>query len=392
MTNAATARVAPAQALHVASEKAGLVLHDPVVPWNADAVLVEALLRLPSVTRRQDDFLLRINGQTFPADSLRRQEGEEFHRVGFRVPPPGRTATAEVLFRGKVLGQVSLPLLSRAEFLAGLRVQMPVMFARIGDDNVACQTYVSTQCKGLVLSGLVTSPTSLAPLLDLEMKVELRSPRREVLTAAPVRFSTSQLAGKQALVTVVPKKFPKKVGVWTADWFVEDRGLATQRIRAISARTFQRSLRVSDTRFVVAADEGEVRLTRQPGELAEATRVGPCFLVCSREAGMAGVCPVQVRAQVPWSVRPPLLLEQDVLISDGPTMVAPGTLDASDLGQVTGFELSVKGQSLGVLPLRPAPEATFTSEGGFHSAPEFVWSQAADQELSQRLNRLLGGG
>jgi hypothetical protein len=377
--------------MHVASEKAGLVLHDPVVPWNADAVLVEALLRLPSVSRRQDDFFLRIAGQQFPADNLRRQEGEEFHRVSFRVPPPGRTVTAEVVFRDRALGQVSLPLLSRTDFLNGLRVQMPVMFARLGDDNVACQTYVSTQCKGLVLSGLVSSPTSLAPLLDLDVKVVLRPARGEPMCTAPVRFSTSQLAGKQALVTVVPKKFPRKIGTWTADWFVEDRGLASQRVRAISARTFQRSLRISDTRFVVRTPDGEVRLARSAGEAADASRLGPCFLVCSREAGMAGVCPVQVRAQVPGSVQPPLLLEQDVLISDGPTVVAPGTLDAGDLAQVTGFELSVKGQALGVLPLLPAPEATFTSEGGFRGAPEFVWSQAADRELSQRLDRLLGG-
>jgi hypothetical protein len=123
----------------------------------------------------------------------------------------------------------------------------------------------------------------------------------------------------------------------------------------------------------------------------DVTRLGPCFLVASREAGMAGLCSVQVRAQVPGSVTPPLLLEQDVLISDGPTVVAPGTLDAADLEQVQGFELSVKGQSLGVLPLQPAPAAIFTSEGGFHTSPEFAWSQAADRELSQRLDRLFGG-
>jgi hypothetical protein len=214
----------------------------------------------------------------------------------------------------------------------------------------------------------------------------------EPLCIMPVRLCTSQLGGRQALLTVVPKAFPKKVGVWTAEWVVADRVLATQRLRSISARTFQKSLRISDTRYVVRTHEGEMRLERQAGELAAVERLGPCFLVCSREAGMAGLCTVQVRAQVPGSVRPPLLLEQEVLISDGPTLVAPGTLDAGDLAQVRGFELSVKGQSLGVLPLQPAPEATFTSEGGFHSAPEFVWSQAADRELSQRLNRLLGGG
>ena len=34
-----------------------------------------------------------------------------------------------------------------------------------------------------------------------------------------------------------------------------------------------------------------------------------------------------------------LLLEEEVLITDGPTMFAPGTLDVADLNQVSGFEL-----------------------------------------------------
>ena len=45
---------------------------------------------------------------------------------------------------------------------------------------------------------------------------------------------------------------------------------------------------------------------------------------------------------------PPLLLEQEVLITDGPTMVAPGTLDVADLKQVSGFEIRSKRRVLGV--------------------------------------------
>ena len=54
-------RISPQpQALHYSYEKAGLTLHDQPIPWNAEAVLVEALLRLPSTaSRRKGDFLLR---------------------------------------------------------------------------------------------------------------------------------------------------------------------------------------------------------------------------------------------------------------------------------------------------------------------------------------------
>ena len=134
-----------------------------------------------------------------------------------------------------------------------------------------------------------------------------------------------------------------------------------------------------------------MRLARQVPPLERPARVGPCFLVSSGEPGMAGLCQLQVHAQVPGAVQPPLLLEQEVLITDGPTMVAPGTLDAADLAQVSGFELSVKGQPLGVLSLCPAPTATFTSEGGFKPPPDFTWSAAAEEEMNDRLKRLLEG-
>jgi hypothetical protein len=92
---------------------------------------------------------------------------------------------------------------------------------------------------------------------------------------------------------------------------------------------------------------------------------------------------------VPGAVRSPLLLEQEVLVSDGPAVVAPGTLDAADLAGVSGFDLSVGGVSLGQLPLRPMPVASFTSEGGFAPPEEYTWSAAAEEEMNERLGRLL---
>ena len=83
---------------------------------------------------------------------------------------------------------------------------------------------------------------------------------------------------------------------------------------------------------------------------------------------MAGLCRLQVTAQVPGAVTPPLLLEQDVLITDGPTMVAPGTLDAADLEQVSGFELSIRGQSLGVLSLVPGADGDVHQRGRLQAA------------------------
>ena len=60
------------------------------------------------------------------------------------------TSTVELLYRNRVLGQVTLPFLSRDEFLQGLRLQMPTLFVRVGEESVACQTFVTSQCKGLL--------------------------------------------------------------------------------------------------------------------------------------------------------------------------------------------------------------------------------------------------
>jgi hypothetical protein len=297
----------------------------------------------------------------------------------------------ELLYKTHVLGQLTLPVLSCAEFLQNLRLQMPTLFVRLGDESVACQTFVATQCKGLLASGMLSSPTSLVPLLDLGLQVEFKSERTGAVHCIPARLSSSQLAGRQALVTIVPRRFPRRIGTWQATWQVGDRPLATHQVRAISQRHFQRSLRISDTRFAVQNKKDEISQTRHLPPLEGMARVGPCFLVSSREVGMAGMCRLQVRAQVPGSVNPPLLLEEEVLITDGPTVFAPGTLDVADLNQVSGFELRLKNTSLGILSLCPAPAASFTVEGGFKPPQEFSWTAAAEEELNERLGRLLDG-
>ena len=387
-------RISPRpQALHYSYEKAGLTLHDQPIPWNAEAVLVEASLNgRPAAGRRKGDFVLRLPGQQpVPAEQLRRQDGDDRYNIRFRLPPPAATCSAEILFRNHVLGQLTLPFLGREEFLQNLRLQLPTLFVRIGAENVACQTFVASQCRGLLASAVLVSPTSLVPVLDLDLQVEFRCERGGTFHRTPARLCSSQLSGRQALVAVMPRRHPRRIGTWTATWLLGDRPLATQRVRAISQRTFQRSLRLSDTRFVVQPAGGPPRLARQAPTLDGSSRVGPCFLVSSSEPGMAGLCPVRVAAQVPGAVQPPLLQEQEVLVTDGPTMVAPGTLEAGDLAQVSGFEASVKGRTLGVLSLCPAPTAAFTSEGGFKPPHEFTWTAAADEEMTERLNRLLEG-
>jgi hypothetical protein len=385
------------QALHYNYEKAGLTVNDQPIPWNADAVTVEASLRITSPSaRRKGDFHIRLPGQDpIPAENLRPIEAkfgdaEDRFRVFFRLAAPHQTMTAEVFWKNQSKGQLTLPVLSQDEFVQRLGLQLPTLAVRLGNESVACQTFVCTQCKGLIATALLTSPTSLVPILDLGLHVEFRSERTSSVQSVPAQLCSSQLQGRQALVTVVPPRFPKHIGSWLATWVLNGHPLATQRIRAISKRHFQRSLRISDSHFLIETVKGAVSLVRQLPPLEELRRAVPCFLLNSREPGMAGVCRLQVRAMMPPGTEQPssAFLEQDLLVTDGPTRFAPGSLPAADLAKVTGFELRLKNTTLGVLSLAPAPTASFTSEGGFKPAGDFTWSPTAEEELNERLSRL----
>jgi len=384
------------QALFHSYEKAGLIIANQPVPWNAEAVLVEATVRLTTpAMRNRADFSLRLGDRPpLVAEEVRRLEPVEDgdphrHVVRFRLPPPGSVARVEVLWRDHPLGQLELPYQNQESFLDGLRLVMPTVSVRIGDRLVACRTYVSSQCKGLVAAGVLTSPVNLAPLLDLDVHLELIPQSGGTGRTFLARLSTSQVTGKQALITVAPARPPGGTGEWLVSWSVGGRPLASQRIKAITQRQFVRSLRLMDARFVLQSSDGRFSTTRTLPSAEQGHRVGPCFLICSREAGMAALCQPRVQALITGTGTPPVLLDQEVFISDGPTVIAPGTLDANDLAQVQLFQLSIKDRVLGELGVKPAPTAAFTSEGGFKPPPDYAWTAAAEAEMNERLARLL---
>src|ERR1700680_4522204 len=75
------------QALHFSYEKSGLTLDSLPIPWNAEAVVVEANVRLSAAAARQKgDFRLRLGGPTglsFEPESLRQEPGETQARLFF---------------------------------------------------------------------------------------------------------------------------------------------------------------------------------------------------------------------------------------------------------------------------------------------------------------------
>src|SRR5262245_35352087 len=107
--------------LHFAYEKAGLTVHDQPIPWNAEAVLVEAVVKLPALARNKTDFQLVVAGQEpVPAESLRPDERSSRHHIFFRLPPINKMVAADVQWRTNTLGTLTLPFIGRDEFLQNL--------------------------------------------------------------------------------------------------------------------------------------------------------------------------------------------------------------------------------------------------------------------------------
>src|SRR6516225_8556775 len=108
------------QALHFSYEKAGLTVDNQPIPWNAEAVLIEANVRLSaSVARNKSDFRLRVGsgGAALAPEVLRQEPGEPLARLFFRLPPPPESATVELTWRDRSPGQLALPIVRRDEFL-----------------------------------------------------------------------------------------------------------------------------------------------------------------------------------------------------------------------------------------------------------------------------------
>jgi hypothetical protein len=381
------------QALHFSYEKSGLTLDNQPIPWNAEAVVVEANVRLSaSIARHKGDFRLRLGpaGVAYQPELLRQEPGEPLARLFYRLPVPRQSTTAELMWRDRTLGQVTLPVVGQDEFLRQLNVQMASAHVRLGEQTVACQTFVSGQCQALTVTGMLSSPAGLVPLADMDFRVEIRREDSALVSRVPIRFTASQLRSRQALIAVMPPR-PRRTGIWLIQWLLADHLLATLKIKAISKKHFLRSLRVSTTRFVLLSEKDEVHIVRTLPPLDAVRRVAPCFMVSSGEPGMAGLAALRLRARLESGAQAPVLEDREVLVTDGPTPVIPDPIDVAELAHVKHFALEGAAGTVGILPLMPVPSATFTSEGGFRPVEDFAWSPAAEEQLGERLGRLLGG-
>lgn len=374
-------------AIRVRREKAGQIFDGQPIPWNADAAILEVGLRIPVASRLRSQFTLRVPGcePVFP-HSLLRESGDR-HRISFRIPVPQSTAIAELHWKQRPLARVEIPVLSESEFLGGLSVSLPMVFASLGSQAVSARSFIGSQCRGLAAMVVVRSPTPLAPLADLGVAVTFRNEQTGRERLAPVAFTNAQLGSNEAVLSATLPRVNRCSGTWSVSWHAGDRELARQIVQGIPANDYERSVYVVETCFLHEDKSGRVRLVKEL-PLASRGPSRPCFLVASAEPGTAGLVRFRIHATGSGSDRVPDRFCR-VLVTDIPTAVVP-EFDAGTEG-ITGFELRLKGRTIGFAPTSAVPGATLTAEGGFKPPPDFTWSQSAEEELQSRLNRLMNG-
>ena len=384
---------AQSQVLHFSFEKAGLTLREGPIPWNADAVTVEAIVRVPTISAEvRDAFSLHLPGrEPIAAEALRPAETSGQARLFFRFAVPPKTVFADLRWRERSLGQLTLPVLPQAAFLDQLQLVEGTIHVRLGTETRVCRGYVTTQAKELYASAILRSPTSLVPLADLVLAVEVIERSGTVRERHEAFLSSGQLAGTQALV-MTPLRKPRGSGRLIVRWTVAGESRFETPLQGLTLPAFRRSLRLSATRFLLEPREGAMPLARfAPPTLEGIERIGPVFLVTSGAEGMAAVAEFRVRVLDAVGGTVLEMPTQTVVLSDGPAVIAPGTLAKVDLENAYAFELLYGEHRLGLLSVAPVPSAAFDAEGGF-AVPdgEFAWSPSAEEQLHDRLGRLLG--
>ena len=233
--------------------------------------------------------------------------------------------------------------------------------------------------------------------MDLDLHVKIWE-GDALLHTIPISWTSEMLRPGSALIRAFLPKL-RRTGEYTVSWQIGARTLHTHRLKAITKKHFLKGLRITATRFIVQKVGGDLEVVRslpqRDGQpcLDGIARVGPYFYVCSAEAGMAGLASFTLTAVHDNPDGEPLTISQDeIVVTDGPTPILPATMPAADLLRVKQFVLATSEGTLGVLPLVPAPAADLTGEGGFAPLEEFLWSPAAEEQLNDRLGKLLDGG
>jgi hypothetical protein len=405
------------EALHWSYEKGRLLVSKEPVAWNADVAILELQVSFhPGLTPRKKEFALRQEGSpvSLLASTVQRQGDSQTYRIVFRLPLTQAPAPVHIFWRERLLVRREIPLLTKEQFLAGLRICQPTFAACLRGVTVPCRTFPTVQCQALLATAILRSTTSLLPLSGLDLAVVFEHPGDKARDAGgggfggtgkrscnrpggrpglvvPVQLTATQLLQQEALVTVLAPKRPRRSGTWVVSWRVDELQLASQEVHSVGSASLRRCLEVQETSYVYQPVEGGLLYSKSCPDLDQVERVGPCFVLSSRLAGLAAFVTLDLYARWRSSLGPQFLSQQAVLLTDGGAVFTPGTLPVSQCRDLVGFELYHRGSLVASLAVQPRPCASFNSEGGFQMPDSNLLGNVSDAELNYRLSQLSKG-
>jgi hypothetical protein len=233
------------------------------------------------------------------------------------------------------------------------------------------------------------SSTSLLPLVDTGINLEVIDPASFQLQILPLRLVGTELLGRRAALMAHLPVPVGRTGSCSVSWAVAGRRLMRRELKIVPREEFLHSLYVpggwhwpaaisrGDTSADLPLDTGLSRTTCLYLHLA------------SRETGLAALCPVEIRLQSKSRSRTIETEERTVLVTDVPAPCVPVSIDHDDLRDLSVVELFSECRFLGSVAWDPTPGASFTSEGGFVALGGRSWTPFDELKLEERLDRLL---
>lgn len=378
------------QSFHFAYEMDGQTVRHEPIPWCADQAFVDVLLRFPpGLVRRKSDFQLRLEDAAPVAPSSLRpaEEGQDWLR--FPLPVPQQPALMELRFRNKLLGQAAIPFVSESQFLDHLQVLWPTLSVHMGAHTVACQAFIGQQCKGLIMGGLLTSPTSLLPLRRLDLAIEVIEPKDSRKQRLPIQLPAQHWCGREAMVQVAALERIRRMGLGHVRWRVGEHILANKEFQVLSKSALNSAAQLLGHQYVHRDAKQQVKLLKYPPK-DETGWLGVCFFLGSSLPGLAATVQVQVNlVGKQEATRKEFMDNVELLLTDGPTPFFSPMVRMADLHSIEAIELCSQGRRVGTVLFRPIPHAQFTSEGGFKMGEADVnWTSIAEDELQIRLKKL----
>ena len=379
-------------------EKAGYVVYDEPIPWNAEAVLVEFLIQDPgSAIVHGNDYCLRgkDSGVSAPREvpvktvSCHSQARKNSFCLHFRLGPLLSNMSLQLTWRGRFLGKITLPYLSPKAFFRELAIESPSTMAQIGEHEVICRTVVAGQCHHLTACCFLKSSTSLLPLIDWDLALELTCHDSGQTWRIPAHLTGSQVVHHQSLLNVTLFSWSCTEGQWSWRWVLAHSPLAQGDIRVISQEAFHQSLYLAGGLSRSERRTGAIRRVSPEPPTEDTQVLPPCLRIASHEPGVAALCDLKIRVQYQDRFLSAEYLKMEVLITDLPLFSTPLPIAFHDGKEIQTVEVFADEHFIGSASLHQIPVATFTTEGGFQAPEPFDWTPCAEEELQTQLGRLL---